>query len=194
MGNLASARRSFLEVGEDLAQIRDRKLYQETHETFESFCREQFGWALRTVYQVIDAAEVTRSIEAEGAPVPANEAQARELAGLEGPIAALVSRTAHERTNGKPRAKDMAQARAEIAPRVPRQRKVTHQPDWQTWAESWSARLASLRDELQAFTDGPTFVEHYAEVTQILGPEVRTFSDVRQAYIDAVNREYARKG
>jgi hypothetical protein len=36
-------RRSFREAGEALRDIRDRRLYRETHPTFEAYCRERWG-------------------------------------------------------------------------------------------------------------------------------------------------------
>ena len=66
----------FVEVGLALAEIRDSRLYHETHATFESYCADRWGFTGRRGRQLIAAAEV-------GTVVPiANEAQARELAPL----------------------------------------------------------------------------------------------------------------
>lgn len=34
-------RRAFVEVGTALAQIRDSRLYRQSHDTFEAYCRER---------------------------------------------------------------------------------------------------------------------------------------------------------
>lgn len=73
---------TFIEVGTALLEIRDSRLYRETHETFEAYCQEHWGKGRRWAYQLIDAAEVCALAHSAGLPVPANEAQARELAPL----------------------------------------------------------------------------------------------------------------
>jgi len=49
---------TFVEVGQALMKIRDARLYRETHETFESYCRERWGWSRRHANRTIQAAEV----------------------------------------------------------------------------------------------------------------------------------------
>jgi hypothetical protein len=72
---------TFREVGEALAEIRDQRLYRETHVTFDAYCRERWQFDRGRAYQLISAAEVARAIPVEFQQI-ANEAQARELVPL----------------------------------------------------------------------------------------------------------------
>lgn len=76
---------TFVEVGQALIEIRDRRLYKLSHQTFEDYCQERWGLARRTAYQYIEASEVVANIEQNVrncAHLPANEAQARPLVSL----------------------------------------------------------------------------------------------------------------
>ena len=73
---------TFVEVGQALAEIRDRKLYRASHDTFEWYCRERWGFTRQRALQFIDAAAVTTVVVKAGLPAPTNEAQARELVPL----------------------------------------------------------------------------------------------------------------
>jgi DNA N-6-adenine-methyltransferase (Dam) len=73
---------TFIEVGSALMEICDSRLYRETHETFESYCRERWGKGRRWAYQMIDAAAVCAIAHRANLPAPANESQARALAPL----------------------------------------------------------------------------------------------------------------
>lgn len=71
----------FREVGEALMEIRDSRLYRETHATFEAYCRERWQIERARAYQLIGAVEVVRALGDEGDKL-VNEAQARELVTL----------------------------------------------------------------------------------------------------------------
>lgn len=71
---------TFREVGFALLEIRDSRLYRETHSAFEDYCREKWNLDKNRAYQFMGAAEVVRVLDN-----PAelrNEAQARELVPL----------------------------------------------------------------------------------------------------------------
>jgi hypothetical protein len=70
---------TFVEVGAALALIRERQLYRTSHDTFEAYCRERWGWNDRRARQLIDAHEVVASLAETGTMVPKNERQARAL-------------------------------------------------------------------------------------------------------------------
>lgn len=74
-------RRAFVEVGTALAEIRERRLYRATHSTFESYCRERWGFSRQHAYRAIDAAEVVGVLSPTG-DIPAAERVARELVPL----------------------------------------------------------------------------------------------------------------
>ena len=88
---------TFAEVGERLADIRDRKLYREDFKTFEEFCRTRWKITRRRANQLIQGAEVIHQLLAKTGtvvpendsetgtiipqtPLPATERQTRELA------------------------------------------------------------------------------------------------------------------
>ena len=43
--------RAFYEAGKALRELRDRQLYRSTHQTFEEYCRERFGFERRHSYR-----------------------------------------------------------------------------------------------------------------------------------------------
>jgi hypothetical protein len=85
--------RAFYEAGKSLAQLRDHRLYRNTHSSFEEYCRERFGFQRRHCYQLIDAAGVVDNLiqfleqDENCAPVahilPTKERQVRSLVSLE---------------------------------------------------------------------------------------------------------------
>ncbi len=72
----------FCQVGKALDEICDKRLYRETHKTFETYCQDKWGIARRRAYQFIDAAQVVENLSAIGAQIPTNERQVRPLTGL----------------------------------------------------------------------------------------------------------------
>jgi hypothetical protein len=78
---------TFVEVGQALLEIRDSRLYRESHGTFEVYFRERWAMGRNYANKIIAAAEVVAVL---GTDVPSREAQARELAPLLGDEAAVV--------------------------------------------------------------------------------------------------------
>lgn len=98
--------KTFIEVGEALASVRDNRLYRADFSNFEDYCRERWGFSRQRALQLIDASEVATTIVVNGLPAPANEAQARELAPLlstPGEMRAAFE-DAIQRADGKPTA------------------------------------------------------------------------------------------
>ena len=73
---------TFVEVGEALAQIRDAKLYRESHETFEAYCQERWGFTANRARRLMEASEVAGMVPETVPMGTLNERQARELAPL----------------------------------------------------------------------------------------------------------------
>jgi hypothetical protein len=67
--------------GAALAAIRDRRLYRETHETFEEYCHEKWHWSKTHVNRLIQGAQVFQNLAPIGVTA-LRESQARELMGL----------------------------------------------------------------------------------------------------------------
>lgn len=77
--------KTFVEVGNALAEIRDNRLYRATHRTFEEYCRERWGIKRSHAKRLMASAETTKNLAPIGAtaiPCPANEAQVRPLTKL----------------------------------------------------------------------------------------------------------------
>jgi hypothetical protein len=72
----------FTEVGAALQEIRENRLYRQTHLTFEDYVEKRWGLKVRRAYQLCEAAGVVRQIGdvQNFAQSPLNESQARALA------------------------------------------------------------------------------------------------------------------
>lgn len=97
---------AFVEVGQALLEIRDSRLYLESHATFEDYCRERWGRGRRWAYQLIEAAEVCAVAHIE----PVNEAQARELAPLRDEVELMAEAWQVATSNGPPTAAKVREA------------------------------------------------------------------------------------
>jgi hypothetical protein len=74
---------TFIEVGQALAEIRDRRLYRAMYSTFEECAHDRWLLSRTRAYRLIDVAKVDAALSPIGdTPKPANEAQARELAPM----------------------------------------------------------------------------------------------------------------
>lgn len=74
---------TFVEVGNALAAIRADRLYRAQYATFEDYARERWEIGRQRAYQLMGAAAAVAAVSTiVDTPPPANEAQARPLAGL----------------------------------------------------------------------------------------------------------------
>lgn len=76
---------TFVDVGNALLEIRDKRLYRQDYSTFEEYCREQWSFTKQRAYQLMDAATVVDTIQKSTIVdfFPKTETQARPLASLE---------------------------------------------------------------------------------------------------------------
>lgn len=72
---------TFIDVGVALLEIRDLRLYRDTHRTFAGYVSDRWGFSRAHAYRAIDAAQVAKALSPNGDDKP-NAAQARELAPL----------------------------------------------------------------------------------------------------------------
>src|SRR5215204_6956553 len=68
---------TFVEVGNALLEIRESKLYRETHKTFAAYVKARWGFTASRARQLIAAAKTATVVTVS------NESQARELGGLD---------------------------------------------------------------------------------------------------------------
>jgi hypothetical protein len=80
--------KTFIQVGQALAEIRDRKLYRMKAMTFEKYCKELFDIAKSRARELINATDVVQNLRHGGGfnddhpLLPLNERQARPLTKL----------------------------------------------------------------------------------------------------------------
>lgn len=74
--------KTFMQTGEALARVRDRRLYREKYETFEQYCQERWGFRREVADRYVRAAAVVAVTNPTGLAPPATESVARELAPL----------------------------------------------------------------------------------------------------------------
>jgi hypothetical protein len=80
---IARGKKTFVEVGLALAEIRDLRLYRREYSGFEEYCRKKWGWEKAYANHVIRAADVVKCLPQETATMVANERAARELGKAE---------------------------------------------------------------------------------------------------------------
>jgi len=107
-----SGLQTFVAVGQALMEIRDARLYRESHETFEVYCRDRWGWTARRSNQLIAAAEVGNML-----PV-ANARQAAELAPLRDEPERMRDAWQEASSNGEPTALKVREAVQRVLPPV----------------------------------------------------------------------------
>jgi hypothetical protein len=105
----AAIERSLSELGWHLRAIRDERLYRETHETFEDYCRSRWGYGRHYVNRQIAAAETIDALPMVPNGTIPTEGQVRPLSALPLPERAEAWAEAVERTAGNPSARDVAE-------------------------------------------------------------------------------------
>lgn len=114
---------SFFDAGRALDRIRCGRLYRGSFQTFEAFVTAEFGYARQHAYRMIEAARVAEMVSPIGDI--ANEAQARELVGLEPDEAREAYLRAVLATDGKPTAKAIREAVGETVATPADDRRIT---------------------------------------------------------------------
>jgi site-specific DNA-methyltransferase (adenine-specific) len=74
---------TFVEVGQALLTIRDKKLYRSSFRTFEEYCDVKWEIGKAYAFRLIGAAEVISNLSPRGDILPQNEKEARPLTSLE---------------------------------------------------------------------------------------------------------------
>ena len=114
---------TFKEVGTALQEVRDSRLYRESHTSFETYCRDRWGLERQRAYQLIGAVEVIEALPESAQPLIRNEATARELVPLmrdgdpEVLATVMAKITEQHEADGKPvTAEVVRQIKADILP------------------------------------------------------------------------------
>ena len=101
-----TVQQAFVIAGDALKQLRDKRLYRETHDNFESYVKDRFDFSKRNAYYLIDAVEVVNNLKSEQFVhstkiLPTKPSQCRLLAKLPPEQQREVWRTAVEKAQGK---------------------------------------------------------------------------------------------
>jgi hypothetical protein len=91
----------FIDVGLALTEIRDSRLYRETHKSFDTYLTERWDIERRHAYRLIEAAKVAENV-AHGPQIPTSERVVRPLTSLPEKQQAEAWETAVQRAEGKP--------------------------------------------------------------------------------------------
>lgn len=105
---------TFVDVGNALLEIAEKRLYRETHGSFEPYCREKWDMSARRAYQLCEAAKVVSALPDECEPLVRTERAVRELAKVPEEKRAEVILEAKKR--GKVTAKSITDIAAETQP------------------------------------------------------------------------------
>ena len=76
---IAHGKKTFVEVGLALAEIRDSRLYKLEYDSFREYCQQKWGWEKRYTQYVIAGAEAVRSLPEGVRTIVHHEGQVREL-------------------------------------------------------------------------------------------------------------------
>ena len=108
-------------MGKPLFEIRESRLYKQTHGTFEEYCRARFSMDRRYINMQIKASEVIENLGTSGSQnLPSSERQARPLAKLPAEQQPAAWEKAQEKAKeeGKPvAARHVEAAVAEVMPK-----------------------------------------------------------------------------
>ena len=74
--------KAFYLAGEALKELRDLRLYRDTHRSFEDYCRERFGHSRQKSNYLIAGAEIYQNLTTNRCQIlPSTEYQVRPLKG-----------------------------------------------------------------------------------------------------------------
>lgn len=188
---------TFIEVASTLLEIRDGRLYKATHETFDSYCQERWGWGRAYAYRMIASGEVVTSMSGALAdvspigdilPVPTNEAQTRALAPLKDDpeIMAEAWSEAVVESNGKPTAAAVEKA---VAKRVP-PRQVSEAEQYEIDRQGAIRRAIGRLEELvNGWVELRSFVTHPERDAVLAGlteSDRLTVLEIESIYLEVV--------
>lgn len=165
---------TFVEVGEALLEIRDRRLYRnQGFATFEDYCQKRWGWSRARGYQLIDAAKVAENLSTV-VDTPLNERQARELAQLppeQQREAWTIAVT--QSANGQPTAREVAEVVNKsffdvIRERIATRRKEAEEDQPTPRTASEKRELRELREQMKLNTEHNSALMSVVEAIETL--------------------------
>lgn len=137
---------TFLEVGRALNQVREGKLYRESHPTFEAYCRERWQYGKAHAYRLIGSVEVVEDLSPIGdGKQPINESQVRPLIALSKDERVKAWKTALDSAGTKPLTARLVQKAA--LPFLPKKRRKRSAGSRDTthWKDATTALGAAIK-------------------------------------------------
>lgn len=127
--------KTFVDVGNALLAIRDKRLYRGPWDTFEDYCNDRWGMERRHAYRLMDAAQAVENVSQGTQILPTNERQARPLTELAPELQPVVwQKSVETAPNGKVTAAHVAATAknfvSPIAPVDDPDAILTKQLDW----------------------------------------------------------------
>lgn len=107
---------TFVDVGNALMEIRDRRLYRDVCSSFEAYVQIRFHFSRAHAYRHIEAAKTAGILSPMGDIQPTNERQVRPLSDVPEEKRAQVWTAAVEEAGGKPTEKQVAKAVERVIP------------------------------------------------------------------------------
>ena len=169
---------TFTEVGNALLEIRDKRLYRETHRSFGAYLRERWQLKRSRAHQLIDAAKVAANLSTTvDTPPPTNERQVRALSPLPPEEQQAAWRDAVEHApNGTPTSKDVeAAVRAKRNP-VPKKHQTA-----QTARATAEHRITTPTGEGRSDVKEPQTVRTSETPLRLIQRLSTALEDIRQA-------------
>lgn len=147
---------TFVEVGKALAEIRDSRLYRDTHGTFAAYVRQRWGRTRDWAYKVIESSSAALNVDRGIHPLPTVERQARELAKAPPERQSEVWEAASE--DGKPTAAKVRAAVDELCEPARRASQVdrafTEKTPFEQLSYWWERADAAARTRFRLWIDG----------------------------------------
>jgi ParB family chromosome partitioning protein len=140
---------TFIEVGEALFIIRDKRLYRREFNTFEDYCNHKWGMVQQSATRLIRAYETVTNLQSEpiGSLLPQSESQTRPLTSLEPEI------------------------QKEVWKEVVKQSEETRQPITAAKVQSVVNDWKPVNQEIKEVKEMPIFSNSISEIIEINKPK-----------------------
>jgi hypothetical protein len=182
---VSTGMQTFVEVGNALVEIRDDKLYRQTHLNFAAYVKDMFDLGESHAYRLMDAAKVAEIVSPIGQV--SRESHARALVGLEPDQVRDVWQQVNESTDDRPTAAAIAQTRERVAPKpvqtaIPAARRRRPLPDQ---FRSAAYDLDKVARRIAGITGDNRFGSHAEGLSSYRNDLIRA-RDALQATIDLI--------
>jgi hypothetical protein len=114
---IESGMRSFVDVGNALLEISDKRLYRATHSSFKEYVSTKWKMSVAHAYRLAEAAEIVSALPSPVGDTVTSERQARELKKVPAEKRAKVIKAASQ--DGPPTAEKIKAAALEVMPPEP---------------------------------------------------------------------------